>query len=85
MPIIVATPKLSTGATQRKRNNDGSLREQSDQDRSPLEAAAEDLLRAIDSKDSAHLALALRAAFRVLDSEPHIEGTHLNKEIASNE
>ncbi len=39
----------------------------------PLEAAAEDLIRAINSKDSKHLALALRAAFDILSSEPESE------------
>lgn len=41
-----------------------------------MKAASEDILRAITSKDSQHLALALRAAFDILDSEPHAEGPH---------
>ena len=45
-----------------------------------LEAAASDILNAIEQKDSKHLALALRAAFQILDSEPHEEGPHLNEE-----
>lgn len=45
-----------------------------------LEAAAQDILRALEDKDSRHLALALRAAFQILDSEPHAEGPHLEEE-----
>lgn len=48
---------------------------------SALEAAAQDILRAINSKDSQHLAQAIRAAFQILDSEPHEEGPHTNDEM----
>ena len=41
-----------------------------------LEAAAEDLSRAIDAKDIKGMAAALRAAFELCDSEPHQEGEH---------
>ena len=41
-----------------------------------LESAAEDLLKAIESKDSKEIASALRAAFEICDSEPHEEGPH---------
>ena len=45
-----------------------------------LIAAAQDIMRAINMKDYKHLALALRSAFQILDSEPHDEGPHLNEE-----
>jgi hypothetical protein len=45
-----------------------------------LHAAAEDLLAAIESKDAKALALAIRAAFEICDSEPHDEGSHTNEE-----
>jgi hypothetical protein len=46
----------------------------------PLKTAAEDLLRAIDSKSVLDIAKALKAAFEHLDAEPHVEGEHLGDE-----
>lgn len=48
-----------------------------DSDYDSLEAAAEDLTHAIASKDLKGVAAALRAAFQILDSEPHEEGEHI--------
>ncbi len=48
-----------------------------------LEAAATDLMRAFEAKDSKKIASALRAAFQILDSEPHEEGSHLDEENES--
>jgi len=42
-----------------------------------LESAAEDLCRAIEAKDYKAAASALRAAFELLDSQPHEEGEHI--------
>ncbi len=42
-----------------------------------LEAAAEDLCKSIEKKDYKAIASALRAAFELLDSEPHEEGPHV--------
>lgn len=42
-----------------------------------LESAAEDLCHAIDAKDYKAIASALRAAFELLDSQPHEEGPHI--------
>jgi hypothetical protein len=50
--------------------------EQEGQEDHALEACAQDILRAIADKDFKHLALALRAAFDVLESEPHEEAEH---------
>lgn len=41
-----------------------------------LESAAEDLISAIHSKDIKAVASALRAAFDLMESEPHTEGPH---------
>lgn len=43
----------------------------------PLESAAEDLCHAIEAKDYPAIAMALRAAFDLLESEPHHEGEHI--------
>lgn len=42
-----------------------------------LESACEDILLAIDDKSVIDLASAIKAAFQALDSEPHVEGEHL--------
>ena len=41
-----------------------------------LHACAEDLKQALDEGDTKAIASALRAAFEILDSEPHEEGPH---------
>ena len=55
------------------------------QDRNPAKDSQEDpglihcavdLCHAIEAKDYKGIAQALRAAFTILDSEPHVEGEH---------
>jgi hypothetical protein len=41
-----------------------------------LHSAAHDLMMALEAKDASAIAQALRAAFEICDSEPHIEGPH---------
>lgn len=48
-----------------------------EQEYDALEAAAEDLCNAIAAKDYKGIAVALRAAIQLADSEPHIEGEHV--------
>lgn len=42
-----------------------------------LESAAEDLCNAVHSKDYKGAAAALRAAFDLMESQPHQEGPHI--------
>jgi hypothetical protein len=42
-----------------------------------MEAAAQDLCDAIHSKDMKAIAAALRAAFELMESQPHEEGEHV--------
>lgn len=51
-------------------------KDESEQEDDGLELAAEDMLRAHVANDKKALATALRAAFQILDSEPHVEGPH---------
>lgn len=44
-----------------------------------LEECAKDLIQAIERKDSKAAASAIKAAFEILDSQPHEEGPHLNE------
>lgn len=52
-----------------------------DEDDMGLLAAAEDLLDAIKKDDKNQVAVALRAAFEILDAEPHVEGEHVSEEL----
>lgn len=54
--------------------------EDKDSDFDGLEAAADDIMRASAAGDKKAYAAALRAAFEILDSEPHVEGEHLNEQ-----
>lgn len=42
-----------------------------------LESAAEDLCHAVEAKDYKAIASALRAAFELMEEEPHQEGPHV--------
>lgn len=44
-----------------------------------MEAVAEDILNALKHSDKKLLAEALRSAFELMDSEPHMEGPHTNE------
>lgn len=45
-----------------------------------LRACSRDIISAVHSHDEAGLEAALRAAFHILDSEPHREGEHTNEQ-----
>lgn len=74
-------PKTVAGLIIKHRVSDGNIHEErEDKQDQGLEAACEDILMAISAKDAEHLANALRAAFDILDSEPHVEGPHVDNE-----
>lgn len=52
--------------------------EDKEQEFDAMEAVAEDLINALHSKDIKGAAAALKAAFEIADSQPHIEGPHGN-------
>lgn len=66
-----------------KRHSDGhigpDLSKDKEEEVDSIEAAAEDMLKAFEEKDVKKLAAAVRAAFDILDSEPHEEGPHTNE------
>lgn len=78
LPFLNNKKKQSTGLIISERKPD-VMNEDMDQD-VPLEACGADLLSAIESKDHKAIAAALRAAFEIMDSEPHTEGPHLNED-----
>lgn len=73
-------PKRKEGMVIEQRTPDGQA------DKSPegseldgVKAAAVDLIRAMHAKDEDGVAMALKAAFEILDSQPHEEGEHTNE------
>lgn len=79
MPMLpFLKPKAVAGVIISQRKPDGSKepedKMEGDED-AALSACAVDLIRAIHAKDEAGTASALRAAFQVLESEPHPENT----------
>lgn len=42
-----------------------------------LEGVSEDLCDALEAKDYKRVAMCLRSAFQILESEPHEEGEHI--------
>ena len=50
-----------------------------DNDDEGLHACAQDIIECVSSGDKVGLAKALRAAFEILDSQPHEEGEHTNE------
>lgn len=61
-----------------KRKPEGQVEDlhKEDEAHPDLIMAAEDLIRAVHSKDTQAVADALEQAFYVCDSEPHVEGPH---------
>lgn len=72
LPIFIK-PK-QTGLIVEQRKPDGN-KEVSQEDQG-LEACAQDAINAIHAKDAKALASALRAAFELMELEPHEEGPH---------
>lgn len=88
LPFLANTKNKSiAGTIIAKRKEDGSIGQDSgpDYDSEGLEACANDLLQAIESKDSKAIASALKAAFEICDSQSHEEGPHLNEDQSENE
>lgn len=69
-------PKPQTGVIVKNREPDEKEGEER-KDNEALEACAQDLITAIHAHDVKAAAEALKAAFEVADSEPHVEGPHI--------
>lgn len=54
-----------------------SIDRRSDDEFDGLEYAAEDLMRAIHTRDVKAVTQALRAVFQLMESQPHEEGPHV--------
>lgn len=70
-------PKPQTGLIVSHRTPDEPTGKE-DNDDAGLESCAQDLIKAVHSKDIKAVASALKAAFDICDSQPHEEGEHTN-------
>lgn len=52
----------------------------SEEEYDSLDSASDDLISAVHAKDTKAVSAALRAAFELVDSQPHAEGEHTNGE-----
>jgi hypothetical protein len=71
--------KHQTGVITQTRQPDED-KEPKDSEDQGLMACAQDLIDAIQASDSKRVAAALRAAFEIVDSQPHEEGEHTDEE-----
>ena len=76
LPFLSKKPQVAGIMTVERKPDEGK---EPEQDQSGIEAAAGDLIAAIHSKDVRAVAAAIKAAFEIMDSEPHEEGPHLNE------
>lgn len=53
--------------------------EEQKEDLSDIEECAQDMISAIKASDSKALAKAIKAAFEILDAQPHVEGEHIEE------
>lgn len=74
-------PKAQAGimTTYRKPDSDESAQAPETEQYDETHGIAEDILRAVSTKDAKALAEALKDMFEVLDAEPHTEGPHINE------
>lgn len=75
LPFLKSKQNQS-GVITTTRKPDEVPKEDQDDSGDGMKACAEDILRAISSKDSDHLAEALHAAFQIFDAAPHKEADH---------
>lgn len=86
MPLPFLRPKAVGAVITTVRKPDGQSEiEQPEDDSAGLNAAAADLIRAVHAKDEAAVAAAMRAAFEIMESQPHEEGPHIDEEMEGNE
>lgn len=79
LPFLKPKPIGGVIITQRKPDGGNEMQGTEGEENQGLNLAASDLIRAVHSKDEMATASALRAAFEILDSEPHAEGENTNE------
>ena len=77
LPFLKKSKEASVSAPVEHITRESDHKEMEGGDDEMLKVVAEELLDAIHSRKVGNLIEALRAAFQILDSEPHEEGPHL--------
>ena len=74
-------PKKQASVIIARRKSDGSVEaEHEEGEHVPgVMTAAEDLISAVHARDAKGVADAMKAAFEIMDAEPHVEGEHLEE------
>lgn len=79
LPFLKNKANSGSGLLIKSRSPDQAEPEESEIDvNAPIRACAKDLIIAIHAHDVEMAADAIRAAFEILDSEPHVEGPHVD-------
>jgi len=79
LPFLRKNQAGIAGVTTEYRSPDKDEAPEESDGEAPLKACAKDLIACVSSGDEAGVAKAIRAAFEILDSEPHEEGPHTNE------
>ncbi len=79
LPPILNKRRQSAGLIVQTRTPDGDKAPEMPEADSAMEMAAQDIMDAIKGNDPKRLAQAIKAAFEICDSEPHVEGPHTNE------
>lgn len=74
LPFLKTRPAAGIMVAHRK--PDGNPEAEQGSDEIGLKACAADLIKAVHSQDEAGVAAAIRAAFELLEMQPHDEGNH---------
>jgi len=78
LPFLKAKQAGIAGTIQKFREPDQKeAQEEQDEPSEEHMAIAHDVMRAVKADDTKELAKALKAAFEIMDAEPHIEGKHI--------
>lgn len=83
LPFLKNKIKPQVGVIIKERAPDSAKPESEDYDddsNAALEACAHDLIEAVHAKDIKKVAQVLQDAFELCDSQPHIEGPHVEEE-----
>lgn len=78
LPFLKRKDSQIAGIVVKHREPDQTVETNEENDpRAAMKACARDLLRAMEAKDIDGLVDAIQAMFEIADSQPHVEGSHV--------
>ena len=78
LPFLKNKQRTQTGIVQQVRSPDTEENQEDSNPDASIEACAQDLIDAVHAKDVKAASEAIKAAFEILDSQPHEEGEHIS-------